>query len=274
MGYNLLEATLAGVAFSSLSENEDELVLVDIIEEEAKMDTQTIPLVMKDGLMRTVNRRKSLSVKLVFCIRTQDVARRAELRDAVAAWAMKGGALKTNTRPGKQLSVKCDEPAALQSSAKWTDELTLTLTAYAVPYWQDAEVTLYGGETTLLHSGENWLADVYSIGGQLDALVAATIINKGAAPLTHIKLQCGSTMMELDGINIQPNMPLLISYDNDNLLFIEDFFKLDGSDKSLFAYRTADSSDDLIAAPDVDNQIIVSADSAVSVSLTTRGLWL
>lgn len=273
MAYNLFEAMLGSVAFSSLSGKEDELVLVDIVEEEAKMDTQTVPLGLKSGMMRTVNRRKSLSVKLKFCIRTQDVERRAALRDAVAAWAAKGGALKTNTRPGKILDVVADVPPALASSGKWTDELELTLTAYEIPYWQSEKMTSVSFFAQPLDSGGYWIADLINPDGNAgEAELNAMIYHIGTGPLTRMKITCGDTFFEFDGLDIQPDSVITITYES-GILSVLDFTQLEG-DNSLLKYRTAESSDDLIATSGVDNQLIIEADQQLKGNIYTRGRWL
>lgn len=272
MGYNLFEAALNGVAFSSLGQ-EDELVLVDIVEEEAKMDTQTVSMGLHDGKMRTVSRRESLSVKLEFCIRTQDVARRAELRDAVAEWASKGGDLTINTRPGKMLQVKCDTAVALQSSAKWTESIVLTLTAYEIPFWQSVKAT------TLSFYMQTSNADGYFIAEQLhpdgnagDVKVEAMISHIGDAPLTHMRISCGSTFFEFDGMHVEPGSVITISY-TDGILSVLDFTKVEG-DNSLLRFRTPDSSDDLIAKANEDNHMNFHADQRLQGQITARGRWL
>lgn len=270
MDYKLFEANLGGVDFTSLA---SEIVLLDIVEEPAQMDTQTVPRALGDGMIRTVNRRKSLSVRIVYQIRTQDVVRRAEVRDLVTAWAMKGGALKVNTRPGKMIQVVMDTAPALESSMKYDADLSLTLTAYAVPYWQDADATMFEVNTALLASGENWQADIFKVGGQTDTPLAATLIVGGENNLTHLSITCNNSLMVLDGMDIAPGKAIFISYNDQGVLEILDFFNFDG-DNSLAKYRTADSTDDLRAVPNVDNQILISADAALTGSLSTRGRWL
>lgn len=270
MDYKLFEADLGGVDFTGLA---PEIVLLDIVEEPAQMDTQTVPRALGDGMLRTVNRRKSLSVRIVYQIRTQDVARRAEVRDAVTAWAMKGGTLKVNTRPGKMLQVVMDAAPALGSSMAWENELSLTLTAYAVPYWQNAKLTSMRFETVLLDSGENYLADVFAPDGQKETPLNAMISINGETNLTNLSIKCGSSMLTFEGMDIEPGNVLLIGYSDDGIWEAMNFTQLEG-DNSLLKYRTANSTDDLRAAPNVDNQIIISADAPLSGTLTARGRWL
>ncbi len=272
MAYSLFEATLNGVAFSSLGE-EDELVLVDIVEEPAQMDTQTVPLGLRDGLLRSVNRRKSLSVSLKYSIRTQDVARRAALRDAVASWAMKGGALKINTRPNKVLYVVADTPPALDSSARWTDMLTLTLTAYGIPYWRSSSNAGATINTTLMADGTYYRATIASPKGNAGkSPVVASLVNNGSKALTYVKIKADATFFDLEGFSIASGGVLIIDYTPDGLLDIHGYSS--GADVNLLQYRTPASSDELLFEPNRENTVIVQADSDVSGFVSGMELWL
>lgn len=268
----LFEATLNGVALSSLAE---EIVLLDIVEEPAQMDTQTAPLALGAGMLRTVNRRKSLPVRLGCIIDTQDVARRAEVRDLIASWAENGGTMKINTRPDKILRVVMDEPPTLDSSADWSKVLSLTLTAYAVPYWQSATSKRLSVQTVHIETtDEHHFAGVLAPDGNTGKSPAVyMLINGGEENLTHLKVQADATFIELDGINILPGYVVMLSYSDDGLLEIRDFLALEG-DNSLLRYRTAESSDDLMLTPGRDNQIIVTADQPVSGTIDGLEWWL
>ena len=269
MSEKRFEATLGGVDFSTLA---DELVLVDIVENPVQMDTQTVPLAWGEGLRRIRNARKSLSVELHFAIRTQDVVRRAEIRDLVAGWVGNGGALKVNYRPDRVLYVKDDTPPALGSSLNWTELIVLTLTAYAVPYWQSENPTTIAINTKTLDSGENWFANVFHPEGNAgNVKVDGTLVNSGTGPLTHLRILCGNTFFEFDGMNVAAGMPILISYE-DGILAVKDFFNFSG-DQNLLRFRTAESSDDLLAIPNQDNNLQISADQPITGNMSARGTW-
>jgi hypothetical protein len=269
MSEKRFEATLGGVEIGTLA---DEIVLFDIVEKPAEMDTQTVPLTWGEGSRRIRNTRKSLSVELHFAIRTQDVVRRAEVRDLLADWAANGGALKVNYRPDRVLYVKDDTPPALGSSLNWTDEIVLTLTAYAVPYWQSAKATGHAFETKLLDSGENWYANLINPDGNAGmAKVDAIIYHVGEENLTHLYIKCGKTFFEFSGMNLEPGAIIMISYD-DGILSVVDFSNVE-SDNSLLKYRTAESSDDLLAVPNQENALQISADQPLEGRFTARGIW-
>lgn len=268
MDYKLFEATLGGVALSSLA---DEILLTDIVEEPVQMDTQTAPLALGDGMLRTVNRRESLSVRLVYQIRTQDVARRAEVRDLVAAWAVNGGALTVNTRPGKQLRVVCDTAPEQGSSGKWTDDLEIVLTAYAVPYWEDVEkVSISVNTVWNANRGEYYYANVIRPTGNVSAPLEFTMLYTGTETLNRLKIICGSKAIEFTDMGVTRMNIVQITYDVNGL-----FKAYKGANVSLLPMRTPESEDELFATPGTDNQIYVLSDAEIhGGSITCRGRWL
>lgn len=271
MGYELFEATLGGVDFSSLA---DELILLDIVEEPAQMDTQTAQRALGSGMIRMVNRRKSLSVRIVYQIRTQDVVRRAAVRDLVAEWSANGGSLEINSRPGKVLPVVMDAVPAIDSNADWSKDLTMTLTAYAMPYWR-SKAGAGAQIDTVYVSSENvhYKATVITPKGNAGAAPAtATVVNAGTAPLTYLKILAGKTFFEFEGFNIPSGGVVMITYDVNGLLDVRGMVYT--RDESLLPYRTADSSDDLLLEPNVDNQIIVWADSALTGMVYGMEWWV
>lgn len=262
----IFTAALGGVALLSLA---DEIILTDIVEEPAEMDTQTAPLALGDGMLRTVNRRKSLSVRLVFQIRTQDVVRRAEVRDLVAAWAAKGGLLTTNTRPGQQLRVVCDTPPAQGSSGKWTDELEMTLTAYAVPYWEDEMETEQDVETVWNASAQMYSCArvIDATAHQLDVPLSVRLIYTGAeTALTYAMVKAGvedPTFIELAGMSILSSglfgAWILMNHTDEGFLNIQEAMSL----TSLMANRTPESSDDIIIPAGENVQIMIYTDQPI-----------
>lgn len=266
--YDLFDATLGGVRFSSISE---EVFLTDIVEEEAQMDTKTDALALRDGLIRTLNRRRALSVRLVCVIRTEDVAMRATLRDKVTAWAARGGILKVNTRPGKRLCVVMDKPPALQSSMRWTDTVTITLTAYGMPYWEDASAHTLAITTTDADGANKYTGELSCRGSAPDAPVSAILRNMGDNPLTDITITVGDTHMHLTGLQVAAGTgEIVIEYTEGHLLAIYD----SSNGTNLMPNRTPQSDDDLLAKSNVRNSVIITADQPVEGAVAVRGRWL
>lgn len=274
MDYKLFEATLGGVAFSSLAE---ELLLLDIVETPIEMQTETMQLAFRAGSVRTMHRRKSLEVELRYMIRTQDIARRSAVRNLVAGWAEKGGTLKVNTRPDMRLvQVKTSTPPSLGSSAKWTDELTVTFVCYGLPYWQSATTdkiniqTTYNAATNL----HGYHGIFHPIGNAESVPLTAMLQNTGSGSLTNIEIAAGETFVELVGIDIPAGGTIVVTMDENSLFNIVHFESTGGI--SLLPYRTADSSDELRLKYQEygDSSIAVYADAPITGNITVRRLWV
>lgn len=259
------EATMNGKKISRIAE---ELILIDIVEDAAEMDVQTSTLAGRDGLYVASRRRKSLSVSLTYVIRTQDIKERRKIMQKVAEWAGNGGKLEINPRPGKYLMVQVDAPPALGSHLKWTEELTLTLTAYDVPYWlADSSHAL---ETAVQDDGTHADNAVIAVGGDVGNADASLTLVAPTGTLTALKITCGDTEIEFAGM---PDIsPVYVSIGLDNGVF---FARSLADNKSLLSYRTAESSDALHAECGKDNvPFQVTADTALTGTVTFAERWL
>ena len=261
----LFEATLDGVAFSSIA---PELILVDIHEDAPRMDTVSSSMPLRPGMLRTRNVRQSLSVTLRYVVRTQDVARRAAVHDLVTAWALRGGRLTINSRPGKELAVVLDTPPSLGSSLKWTEEVALAFTAYAWPYWQSATPPSVSAALAA-HNGAYVLHDVLTVGGSLDALCTMTVYGLGG-DLNSLRVAVGDTYFQLEGLGLPAGGVLMIGYSEERLLHITPIGVEDTA--SRLHCRTAESSDDLMAPPG-EVPISVEADAPCTVRVTAKEMW-
>lgn len=263
------EVTLNGASMASLA---DEIIVRDIIEEPADMDVVTVPRGNRPGMRVTQSKRQSLSVRVIYRIRTQDIVRRTEVRDLIATWCAKGGALQINTRPDMRLYVVPAVPPSVNSGLKWEQDLALTLTAYEQPYWEDATPVTVAGKVKRLDSGECWLADIITPSGNVPYIPATmTIFVVGTTPLTQMKITCDKTMFEFTGMNIAAGGAILIRYDEHDRLHVDDFM---GGGKSLLKYRTAQSNDDLLFQTGIINNFSISADAEMDIHMQARGLWV
>lgn len=263
----LFDAVLDGDTLSLIA---PEIVVTDIEEAAAQMETKTVPLAMGDGLLRTHNRRKSLTVRIRCAICTQDVARRAAVRDLVAAWACRGGVLRINTRPDKHLHVVCDTAPNQGSGMRWTNEIEINLVAYAVPFWEnDTETALT--VTTAAESGE------YRFSGSIrptGTAQTAPVCFEGTAnaALDRLKITAGETFFDLASIGANSGDKIAVGYGADGLLYIRK--ESGGETVSLLPMRTPESSDDLLAKPGAVNQVSVVADAAITGKIKCRGRWV
>lgn len=263
------EATLNGSKFSEIA---DEVILTDIIEEPASVDVTLARWANRPGQRLSAKTRTALSVRLVYVIRTQDIARRAEVRDLIAKWGKNGGQLTVNTRPNLYLDVTMDTPPALDSSLKWTQELTLTLTAYRLPYWVSNTLSEALIDTVAKSDGSGYVSQFASItlDGTVDsATVDCFVSNIGSENLTRLYIKLNNTFMELTGLSVEPSKTIIIEHSY-GVVTIRDMS--DDTVSYLYA-RTPQSSDELLGIVG-HNNVYVEANTQVSVYMYGAGWWL
>lgn len=273
------DAAMNGKNFSDIA---PEVLLRDIIELPVEMDTDATNRAGRYGQTVPTLARRSLSVRLVYQIREYDIQRRSAVNGMVLAWAMQGGWLTINSRPGKRLRVVCNSLPGMDSNLKWTQDLSITFTAYAVPYWEDdgdaksVTFTTEGDAVDGMYHGAN----VINAPGNVDkepVTAFVTNINSDGALLTHLKIMVDDTFMEFEGMNQGADgymgAFIVIDYDENDILRIRDT-RSDVDNGSLLKYRTEESDDDLLAVCNKDNQIHVYADVPVSLTIYARGRWL
>lgn len=268
----LYDASINDVSIHSLAE---EIILRDIVENPAEMDIQTAKRAMHPGMRETSRVRRKLEIELVFVIYTQDSRRRTEVCSKVAQWANAGGWLTINTRPGLRLYVRPTAYPAQNSALRWQEDITLTLTAYEQPYWEDDRLTKLADVTAAYAEAENvyYAAEVIKAPGNLSRVpMTCQILNTTGAAINRVKIVIGDTMMELSGLSELPDLIpwIKIGYTDDDILTITEPV----NESSLLKYRRAESSDDLMAPCGVSTQMYVYADAPVRVVITTRGRWL
>ena len=249
------DAYLNGVSFSQL---DPAIILRDIAELPPKEDVQQAPRGMRPGTRITSRVRRSLSVQITFNVREYGIAARSRVLDKIASWAGNGGWLTINSRPGQRLYVTPDTPPSMGSSLKWTADMEMTLTAYECPYWEQqwptvATITAYGKITPL--------------GSYPKAYVECDVTNAGTDTLTTVTITCANTSITLEGLTVPVGEHVVISYTEKGLQ------QITAAGTSALPNRTAESSDDLIAAARTANLITVLADQDVSATFKVRGRY-
>lgn len=285
----MYDAVLNGVSLSSLA---DEIILRDIVEEPPTEDRQTEKRALHAGSRHVSCVRRSLPVRLVYCIRAYDGERRAEIADLIAAWAGKGGELTISTRPGKRLFVRPDGSPRLGSSLKWTEDISLTLTAWEQPYWEsatpDAQISIKEADLELQDSGYyHYWGDLQAKGTVDHVPVSFWLMNiSEEAPLTYLKIRAGDTFIELVDLNVEATYhnevtgayysggQLSLDYSEQDVQSITYGNGYSGASGSALANRTAESNDDLLAACGDYTVIEIWTDVPVLMEVYTRGRWL
>lgn len=252
----LFEAALDGLPLSAIAQ---EILLLDIDEVEPDEGSHTDSRALHHGERRSEWKRKHLAVKLRMMIRTQNILHRTKIMQDVTQWAARGGWLTINTRPGQRLRVQADKLPTLGSAHKWTREIEITFKAFERPYWEDESLT----SVTITNSGSLRFAGAVS-----SCPIEVSAVNMGTETLTNVLFNCGTTYIKLDGLELPAGEKVSISYTDDDLMTIT------AAGTSALSNRTADSDDDLLAEPTMDNEISVTADQPVSATFKARGRWL
>lgn len=237
------------------------IYVTDVQETPVSYDATTLQRAKGDGLRVLRRLRDSKQVRVSFMVRETDVGRRRDIVQRVAAWAMSGKYLSLGDRPGQRLRVLCETLPSITSALKWTQELTMVFTAYAMPYWE-AETPIRASFT-----GTSGTAAIRQA-GTAPCFLEAEISNTSGSTLTSLSLTADGQTMAFTGMALGAGKTLKIFYDDNWLLRAE----VDGA--SVLNRRTADSADDLMLPPCKATTVAIAADKAVSVTLKARGLWL
>lgn len=273
---SLFDVTLNNVSLSSLS---DKIIVRDILEEPIDQEIYKTPIAMNAGQRVSNVVRRALSVRVVYVIRERDPRKRATIQSDIAAWARDGGVLTVNYRTftdfsegtSVQLHVVLEIPPVQDSALKWTQDLSMTFTAYSPPYWESttqlgaAVNTSYNSQMGVYIGGVTF----YASGTAPRSPITATINNISGGILQSLNISANHCSFRLVGLNISPGGTLYIEYDENGLLKIRDNINY-----SLLANRTADSSDDLYFVPGSANSFTITSNVQVSGYLWCRGLYV
>ena len=202
--------------------------------------------------------RKSLHVGVEFVVRELfDLSARARAAEAAAAWAQ-NGILRVSNMPDRFLRMVCTGRPTVLAARDYTQVMRADFTALAVPYWQDltpVSVSLSG------LSGSGALRPL----GTVDALHVTATVTPASGTLTTLTLTVGNTSMSFTGLSVTNAAPLIIAYDDQDLLTIT------SGGTGQLSHRTG--SDDLLAIPARDNAVSFTANVSCSVIFQARGLY-
>jgi len=236
----------------SLEEVDPSVWVVDVREHAPDIQHAACGNARYDGQRLLRSTRLGLSVTAHVVIRERNAWRRSEVLARVKAWGQGAKRLALSTRPGQVLHVEEMQLADPVSALKWTQELRLTWTAWALPFWQEEQRI---GTTAQGMQGELLLSPA----GTLPCPLEAKITYAGAEALSSVRLTCGEQMMELAGMQLTGPATVEIAYDEAGLL------------RMPFGHRTAESCDDIWLEPGRINRIAFTADRPVTVMVYARG---
>lgn len=246
------DCALNGVSLSGLDER---ICVLDLREDAPKLRTAAA-LLRPEGQLLLAQSRESLTVHIRFAIHEEQPPRRSEVLSRVRAWAEKGGTLTLSSREGQRLQVICTAMPAL-SAEDWLQEMSITLTSVGSPYWEATAVTEAAtfDEATLLLPGTADSAPV-------DVLVS----NASEETVTSLHVSCGTTALHFEGLALEAGSEVLIEH-------LSGLLTARTADDSVLKYRTAESSDQLLAPCGASCSLRVWADQTVHARFYARGRY-
>lgn len=196
-------------------------------------------------------------VTISFGVYEYDIRKRMEICAAVNRWAKNGGVLETNDKPGQFLQCVCTKYPSVESAKDWTKALSVTFTAYEVPFWQEknqATATLTGT------SGNGFLY----VPGDVDGAFVEISANANAA-LASVTFGVNGRTLTLSGLSVAQDQVINIAYDAKAIQSIK------VGTTSLLDKRTG--VDDLLAKAGM-NTLTLTAGASVSAVFKVRGWWM
>ena len=249
------EATLNGVALSSIS---PDILILDISYRPASIQNEVYTTARRQGARIYRRYSNTTSCTITFEIHAYDIAERQVICNAIQTWARKGGVLQTNDRPGQRLRCICETFPAINSVKNWTEALSITFTAYDLPFWEQYT------PTSITLTGTSGSGTLYVPGCVEDAPVEADITAQGT--VTSLNLTVNGRTLTLSGISVTSGQVIKIAYDDEMIQSIK------VGNTSLLNRRTG--VDDLLVNCGEDNSFSFSSNAAVSVKYMVRGLWV
>jgi len=253
-----IEAWMDGVRLADLGA----VFVRDMEEPPPEMEIEYINRAARGG--RGIERRQRRALQLTLHVAIHelfDLKKRADLRDAVAAWA-NGSILELSNHPDRRLHVICLADPGLADVRDINSTLDISLEADVIPYWEDKLPATASG------SGTSGSATLLIPGTAKEVPVDVTVASGTGISSLTVTVSCNGvtksiTMSGMDSVT----GAIIFSRDDQDRLQI-----MTGT-TSLLPYRTAASADDLII-PAGSATVSWTASASRSVSFSARGRWL
>lgn len=248
------EAVLNGVPLSTISPN---ILILDIAYPPAQIEFSTYKGAKRHGKRVYREYVDHRDVIITFAIRAYSVQERQAICNAVQRWAKNGGVLQTNDHEGQRLRCVLSTPPTIQSALKWTDPISMTFTAYVLPFWEETI------PTTLSLTGTTASGSVHVPGSVDGAYFEADAVPSGV--LTALSFTANGKTISLSGISVASGTKVSITYDDDMIMSIK------AGNTSLLNKRSG--ADDLPLKSGERNSLSFSANVSCNVLFKGRGLW-
>lgn len=250
-----------------LDEVDDRIITVAIDEQPAKLNVGTANLMGPYGGQTALStHRDKLDVNIRYQIRRTDWAERDKVIDNVNAWAAAGGWMTLNYKEGKRLWVQCTALSESKDPSKWNEDLTLTLTAFDVPYWQD-EAPVKVEELNTASVTKRMV-----INGTAGSVLDAEVKNVSGSGINTVSLTAAGRTMAFSGLGMANNETLIINHTEKGRLQLR-IKNRNGVYRSVMDKRTQESDDELYVQPGAVN-ITFTAGGACRLTLSNTGRYL
>ena len=199
-----------------------------------------------------------LDVNITFAIdkKKTDLSGRRTVFDKAMKWAMRKGWLTVNFMSGRRLYI---DKAILPSAGDlwdWTADFTITLRAYAVPFWQDETAATSTSGTITVPGTEKTVCN-------------ADIVNTDEETINDMMVMIGQSAFYFENLGLAAGETLKIGHDESGLVTIT--IENGSLIRDAYGKRTADSSDDLTVEP--GEKLITVTGGSVSTTVTCCGRW-
>ena len=184
---------------------------------------------------------------------------RRQVFDMVTAWAIGGGWLTVNWIPDRRVWIDRAEIASSGDMWDWTDNYTITLRAYCVPFWQSENPTT--AAVAQIANGQMAI----EVGGNVQTVLDVEFENRSGMSINNFRVSVGNNEIALTGIALGATETLRISHGTDGLL------RITAGDRSVYDKRTG--ADDLYVMPG-SNVVSVRADRAGALTVLSYGRYI
>lgn len=203
--------------------------------------------------------RTGLRITVDFVIHElYDLGARGIAVDSANAWAMQGGYLETNLRPGKRIRVVPAGPAHITQGRDYTEKMQLAFEAAPEPFWEDKT------PQRLALTGTQGSSEMHLF--CTADLIAEAVITPAESTLNALTLSIGGKQMAFTGLNVAAGQSLIIDHDEEGNL------RVMAGTVSRYACRTPASDDEFSFPPGVA-AVSFTADAESTVEVRARRRW-
>lgn len=244
------EAWKGGIPLSSIA---PEIIITDIEENQPRLNIDSRSFPIGNGSRVLDVSRETLSVTLRFVVRAYDPADRQAIVSEIVKWAKTGNALEVSSRDGLYLECMLTNAPFVKNALKWTDPVTMTFTAYEVPFWQEKMPT-----KTVLSGISGSVAIVPR--GTEKTVLEFSVKNTESSTLDTFQVNGLNEQIRFENLGLSSGATINVSIEN-GLLMLP------------VGKRTPESNDFIFLNPNTANNISFSSDKSAQVTFSARGRY-